>query len=159
MAGDIFDFLAHLNQERYRAVILHAAPDLSQATTQFVQEFCERAGGKYLDLLDFFIQNRDLSEQIDIFGPETFRALLVEESNGVKLLCVDRADFLLDTWRRAERQDFFRMVTSQWDGYKDGTQAKLIIVLQTSQEIETRRIVDSQGNSRILRLSDFNNIV
>ena len=36
--------------------------------------------------------------------------------------------------------------------------AKLMVVLQTSQEIESLKILDSQGQSRIFRLNDFNDI-
>ena len=75
------------------------------------------------------------------------------------LLFIDRADFILDTWRRSERQDFFRMIANQWDGYKDGMRAKLFIGLQTSQEIEGLNIVNSQLQTRVLRLSDFNDIL
>jgi hypothetical protein len=71
---------------------------------------------------------------------------------------IDRVDFLLDTWRKSERQDFFRFIKDQWDSYKDGMKAKLIVVLQTSQEIESLKILDSQGQSRIFRLNDFNDI-
>jgi hypothetical protein len=71
---------------------------------------------------------------------------------------IDRVDFLLDTWRKSERQDFFRFIKNQWDSYKDGMKAKLIVVLQTSQEIESLKILDSQGQSRIFRLNDFNDI-
>ena len=71
---------------------------------------------------------------------------------------VDRVDFLMDTWRKSERQNFFRLVDNQWDSYKDNMKAKLVISLQTSQEIEALRIVDSQSHSRIFRLTDFNDI-
>ena len=74
------------------------------------------------------------------------------------MLVVDRADFLLDTWRKSERQDFFRLINNQWDGYKDGMKTKLVFALQTSQEIETLKITDSQNQSRIYRLTDFNDL-
>jgi hypothetical protein len=36
--------------------------------------------------------------------------------------------------------------------------ATLVLCLQTSQEIEDLKILDSQGKSRILCLTDFNDI-
>ncbi|KPL80031.1 hypothetical protein [Levilinea saccharolytica] len=83
---------------------------------------------------------------------------MIQQSQGQSLLVVDRADFLLDTWRKSERQDFFRFVNNQWNSYQDGMKAKLIVGLQTSQEIEALKILDSQGQSRIFRLHDFNDI-
>lgn len=158
MPIDVFETLAQLGQERYRAAIIHVTPEKSPALTLFCRKLCKQAKGHYLDLLELFIQSTALSEVIDSFGPEKLKDLLVEKSRGQALLVVDRADFLLDTWRKSERQDFYRLINKQWDGYKDGMRAKLIVVLQTSQEIEATKMVDSQGQSRIFQLTDFNEI-
>ncbi|GAP21869.1 hypothetical protein LTAR_02087 [Leptolinea tardivitalis] len=158
MPISVFDAISHLEQERYRAVVIHTVPEKSPSMSLFFQKLCKQANGKYLDLLEFFIQSPALSESIDRFSPEKFRGLLIEQSQGRSLLVVDRADFLLDTWRKSERQDFFRFINNQWDSYKDGMKAKLIIGLQTSQEIEALKILDSKDQSRIFRLHDFNDI-
>lgn len=160
MSLDAYEYLAHLEQERYRAVILHAAPEKSSSVTQFAKKVCAQLGGKYLDLLDLFIQTKELSEHIDSFSPEEFRELLIEQSKGQTLLVIDRVDFLLDTWRRAEKKDFFGLLDkNQWDGFKEGMKARLMICLQTSREIEALQISDSQSQSRVLQLSDFNDIL
>jgi len=159
MTLDIFKYFAQLDQERYRAIIMHAAPEKGSSVTKFAQKVCAQADGKYIDLLDLFIQNQNLSRQIDGFNPDKLRALLIEHCKGTNLLFLDRADFILDTWSRGERQDFFRMLEIQWDGFKDGMRAKLIIALQTSQEIKSLHINDSQGRTRVKQLSDFNDFV
>ena len=159
MPVDVRDFLRDLDQERYRASIIHAKPEKGLAVTQFAQKACELTGGKYLDLLTFFIKSTDLSQTIDRFGPDKLRNLLIEQSQSCRLLLIDRADFLLDTWTRSERQDFFRMVKDQWDGYRDGMKAKLIFCLQTSSEIEALKIPNSQGESRVRQLAEFNDIL
>lgn len=159
MPLDAYKYLANLDQERYRAVIMHVAPEKGPAVTKFAQKVCAHTGGKYIDLLDLFIQNQELSERIDSFSPEKFLALLIEQSKGTGLLFVDRVDFILDTWRTRERQDFFRMIKNQWDGYTEDMKARLVICLQTSQEIEALQIFDSQHQSRIKQLSDFNDIL
>ena len=158
MPINVFDALTSLEQERYRAVILHAVPEKSPSMSHFCQKVCKQTNGKYLDLLELFIQSPNLSEHIDSFSPEKLRGLLIEQSKGQSFLVIDRVDFLLDTWRKSERQDFFRFINNQWDSYKDGMQAKLMVVLQTSQEIESLKILDSQGQSRIFRLNDFDDI-
>jgi len=126
--------------------------------TSFCQKVCQQSNGKYLDLLEYFIQNHSLSENIDTFGLEKLTELLKEQSKGQSLLLVDRADFLLDTWLRAERQDFFRFIKSQWDGYRDSMKAILIFSLQTSNDIERQMINDEQFQSHVFKLSDFNDI-
>ena len=155
---DVFEYLVLLDQERYRAVIIHAAPDKGPALTDFCNKICKSLGGKYLDLLELFIQTPDLSQKIDSFGPENLRKLLIEHSKAQSLLIVDRADFLLDTWRKSERGDFYRLLENQWDGFKEGMGTKLVVSLQTSQEILLLQIKKSTGQSRILHLSDFNDI-
>ena len=156
---DVLNFMRDLDQERFRATIIHAKPEKGPAVTQFAQKACQLSGGKYLDLLTFFIQSKELNQTIDSFGPDKLRKLLIEQSQSCRLLLVDRADFLLDTWTRSERQDFFRMIKDQWDGYRDGMKAKLIVCLQTSSEIEALKIMNSQGESRVRQLADFNDIL
>ena len=69
MSLDIFEYLDHLNQERYRAVILHASPEMGKSVTRFAQKVCQQANGKYLDLLDLFISNSELNARVDSFTP------------------------------------------------------------------------------------------
>jgi len=157
---DVFDYLSQLEQERYRAIVLHSAPEKGASATQFAKKICTRLGGKYLDLLDYFIQSEELCKQIDRFSPEEFRKLLIEKSKGQTILVVDRPDFLLDTWRRAEKKDFFGLIDrNQWDGFKEGMKARLIVCLQTSQEIISMQTSNAQDQRRIFQLSDFNDIL
>jgi hypothetical protein len=158
MAISVITLISHLEQERFRAAIFHITPEKSPSLSTFCQKVCQKSDGKYLDLLEYFIQSPSLSEKIDSFDPEKLRGLLIEQSHGQSLLVVDCADFLLDTWRKSERQDFFRLIANQWDGYKEGMKAKLVFALQTSYEIETLKIYDSQNQSRVYRLTDFNDI-
>ncbi len=159
MPHDPFEYLKQIEQERFRGVILHAAPEKGIFISQFAKKVSEYKNGKYLDLLDLFIKTQSLSDHIDRFNPVEFRKLLIEQSKDSSLLVVDKVDFLLDTWRLKERQDFYLLIRTQWDGFKEGTKAILMICLQTTLEIEALNIPDSLGNSRILRLSDFNDIL
>ncbi len=159
MRLDIFDYLDHIDQQRYRAVILHTSYEKSAMLSLFSKKFCEKTGGRYLDLLTWFINNPNYSSELSSFKPEKFGEFLIEHSRGKRLLNIDRADFLLDTWRKNERSAFFRFLTNQWDGFKDAMKAKLIINLQTSSELEALFILDAQGNSRIRELSEFSDIM
>ncbi len=152
------EYLMHLDHERYRAVIIHTDPFKSPALSDFAKKLCERSNGKYLDLLNLFIDSPELSAAIDQFDPERFLSLLKEQSKAQSLLVVDRMDFILDTWRRNEKQAFFRLVENQWDSFKDGMKCKILLGLQTSQEFETLNIKDSKGQSRVLKLSDFEDL-
>jgi hypothetical protein len=159
MSSDIYAYLDHIGQQRYRALILHTSPDKSPMLSLFSKKLCEKTNGKYLDLLTWFIENPNYANQISSFNPERFREFLIEQSQEKPLLNIDRADFLLDTWRKKERKDFYRFLENQWDGFKDRMKAKLIINLQTSSDLESLSILDSQGNNRIRELSEFSEIV
>lgn len=158
MSINIFDYLTKLDEQRYRAIIIHAIPSKSPAMSVYSEKVCARTNGRYVDLLDYFIQTQNLSEKIDTFSPEKLLELLTELSTSQTLTFFDRMDFLLDTWSKSERQDFYRMVDNQWDGFKQRMRSKLVFCLQTSQEMESLVIKDSTGNSRIFELSDFNDI-
>jgi len=158
MPSSIFTVIDTLKQERYRAALLHASPEFGPSMSGFCQTFCTQTKGKYLDLLDLFIQTPELNSTIDSFNPTKLRSLVIEHARAQSLLVVDRADFLLDTWRKSERQIFFRFVNNQWDGFKESEQAVLIFSLQTSSEIEELNLMDSRRQSRIFRLGDFNDI-
>jgi len=159
MAIDVFSYLEELGRERYRAVILHAAPFIGRKLTEFCQKVCHSLQGKYINLLDFFLQSQSLSAAIDRFSPEKLQDLIIEQSNHQSLIVIDQMDFLIDTWRKSERQNFYRFVANQWDGYKEGMKARLIFCLQTSSEIAQLSLTDSQGRSRILQLSDFQDLL
>lgn len=99
-----------------------------------------------------------MSATLDCFSLEDFRSILIKERIGQSLIILDRADFLLDTWRKSDRRDFYRLLDNQWDGYKESMKATLIIGLLTSEETKATNIVDSQGENRVFPLTAFNDI-
>jgi len=158
MPNDVLEYLKLFSQERYRAIFLHADPTQSLLVTNFAKKICTATSGKYLDLLNLFIETKELNQKIDSFSPEDFRKLLIGQSNDVSLIMVDRVDFLIDTWRRQQRNDLFRSFSDQWDGFKDGMNAMVVLCIQTPLDINDHKISDSQGRSRIFHISDFNDI-
>lgn len=159
MPLDIFTYLRSIDQGRYRSIVLHAPYQQSEMMSAFVKKVCQQSNGQYLDLLDFFISSPTLSSQVDTFSPEKFRELMVERSSNSRLLVIDKADFLFDAWRKLEKRNFFAMMKNQWDGFKQTTAAKVIIVLQTNDEIRTEANLSHQDPNRIVTLSDFNDIL
>jgi hypothetical protein len=155
MPDELGAYLAALGQERRRAVIIHSAPAQADALSQFGRRAVERLGGAYLDLLGHFRAHQELAAVVDAWGPAELGALLTEQAAGQRLLIVDRADFLLDTWRKPERQAVYRLVRTQWDGYAPATSATLVLCLQGTSELEGLSISDSHGRPRVRRLEDF----
>lgn len=158
MAFDITEKIEFLSQERYRAIIIHAVPDKSKELSQFLKNFAKEFGGYYMNLLEMFVQFQEMSEKLDIFRLEDLQLLLIKESKDYSIIIVDQADFLLDSWRKPGRQNFYRFLSNQWDGYKQGMESILIVGLQTSSEVNLLNLHDSTGESRVYQLAAFNDI-
>ena len=158
MGKDILKIVDSLGRERYRSIIIHAPPEMGPRCSNFGKRLAERSGGQYVDLLDYFIQHPELSEQIDRYGLERLTTLIMDIFNGEPLLVIDRADFLLDTWRKKERMAFYRLIEKQWDSYMRGREAILVFGLQTSVEIEALSDSRSWAGERIFSLSDLDDI-
>jgi hypothetical protein len=76
MSIDIFAYLDHIGQQRYRAIILHTSPGKSSMLSLYSKKLCEKTNGKYLDLLTWFINNPNYSNELSSFSPEKFREFL-----------------------------------------------------------------------------------
>lgn len=159
MGVDLLDYLDLLGQEKFRAIILHAPPDKSPELSKYANRLLRHKGGSAIDLLAYFQEDPQRASDIDRFGPEQLKSLLVEHSKGRELLVIDRLDFLLDTWRKEERLAFYRMVKQQWNSFLENSRATLVFCLQSSSEIEDMTITDTRGRSRVLALAELNEIV
>ena len=158
MGVDLIEYLNLLGQEKFRAIILHAPPDKSPELSRYATRLLSHKDGAALDLLDYFQEEPKVASDIDRFGPEQLKTVLLDRSHGKDLLIIDHLDFLLDTWRKEERQAFFRMVKQQWNSFLDNTRATLVFCLQSSSEIEDLNISDTRGRSRVLSLAELNEI-
>lgn len=159
MGIDIQKYLTKLGQEKFRSIVMHAKPQSVESLRHYACQIHDKIGGSYLDVLGYFLANTEIAEEVDRFNPDQFKALLQDKSKGQKLLIVDRTDFLLDTWRKTERQAFYRMIEKQWNSFIGTMGATLIFCLQSSDEIEALKITDSRGDRRVHRLEEFNELV
>ena len=159
MGIDVQEYLTKLGQEKFRSIIIHAKPGSEAPLRHHVCQIRDKFGGGYLDVLSYFVADPQLTAKVDRFTPDQLKALLQDKSRGHKLFIVDRADFLLDAWRKSERQAFYRMIHMQWNSFIESMGATLIFCLQTSDEIKSLKIKDARGNSRVHRLEEFNELV
>ena len=148
-------YINHLGQEKFRSVIIHAPPEQAKVLSQFASHIPAYTGGSYLDMLKLFSNDPELCARVDRFNPESLKVLLQDYSAGKPVLVVDRLDFLLDTWRKRERQAFYRMISKQWNSFIPTMGATLVFCLQSSTELTSQRITDSHGKTRIHHLSAF----
>ena len=158
MGLNLLDYLELLGQEKFRAIILHAPPNKSPELSKLARKLLNHKNSVFLDLMEYFQHNIEVSSAIDRFGLEQLKVLLIEQSRGKDLLVIDRMDFLLDTWRKEDRLAFYRMIKQQWNSFQDSTRATLVFCLQSSLEISDLLIIDTRGRSCVLALSELNEI-
>ena len=152
------DYVSDLGKEKFRAFIIHAHPEHSKLLRQFARNITKNTDGIYLDILKIFVDDETLSANVDRFTPDTLKELLQDYSADHSILVIDQLDFLLDTWRKRERQAFYRMISRQWNSFLPNMGATLIFCLQTSTELSSQKITDSHGKTRIHTLSNFNEL-
>jgi hypothetical protein len=86
MGINIQEYLTKLGQEKFRAIIIHAKPQSDTALRQFAGQIHEKIGGGYLDVLGYFQADTEITEEVDRFNPDQFKALLQDKSKGEKFL-------------------------------------------------------------------------
>lgn len=155
---DLQAYLRQLGREKFRSIIIHAPSEQSKVFRQFANRIPTYTSGTYLDILEFFSSDSKLCSTVDRFNPENLKVLLQEQSANQPVLVVDQMDFLIDSWRKRERQAFYRMISKQWNSFLPSMGATLIFCLQSSTELISQKITDSHGKTRIHPLSNFNEL-
>ena len=151
MKEDFSKYLKALGTQKYRSIIVHHAS--FRAMEQFARAAAKKYGGGYCDLLIYFQNNPDI--HVDVFDVEDLSDLLKTLSAGQSLLCVDKINFLLDTWSDNEKTAFYSLVRNGWNSFYPQTRATLVFFIQSYDEIKEQRINDTHKRSRIRPLSHF----
>ena len=117
----------------------------------------KKYGGGYCDLLTHFKNNPDI--HVDAFDVEDLSDLLKALCAGKNFLCVDKINFLLDTWSNNEKNAFYSLIRNGWNSFFPHTRATLVFFIQSYDEIKEQHIKDTHERSRIRLLSYFKALV
>lgn len=151
MKKDFGEYIKSLGTQKYRSIIIHH--NSFSAMEQFAQSAANKYGGEYIDLLGYFKDNSQIA--IDVFDVEELEILLKRLSLGNPFLCIDKINFLIDTWSGGEKTVFYGLIRNVWNSFYKHTKATLVFFIHTFDELEQQKIADSSGNSRIHLLSSF----
>ena len=151
MKKDFGKYIESLGTEKYRSIIIHH--NSFSAMEQFAKSAAKKYGGQYCDLLGYFKDHPEIS--IDVFDVEELEILLKKLSAVHSFLCIDKINFLLDTWSGDEKTSFYGFIRNVWNSFYKDTQATLVFFIYTYEELKQPKITDSSGNSRIHLLSSF----
>ena len=151
MKEDFSKCLNALGTQKYRSIIIHHAS--FKALEQFALAAAKKYGGGYCDLLAHFKNTPDI--HVDAFDVEDLSDLLKILSAEQSLLCVDKINFLLDTWSNNEKAAFYSLVRNRWNSFYPHTKATLVFFIQSYDEMREQSINDTHKRSRIRPLSHF----
>jgi hypothetical protein len=79
-----------LLEERHRTFIVHSEP--ISGKSKYAKQFAKNIGGKYLDLLELFREDKKLKNNIDTFNIKELETLLIEEAKETNLLIIDNIE-------------------------------------------------------------------
>jgi hypothetical protein len=112
----------------------------------------------YIDLLDIYLRSPDLTEVAD-FGLAAFQKWILNlaSPHGTQTLILDQGDFIFNTWSKETKGQFINWlrVSLRTPALTDKT---LIFFVQTDGIISSSQLTNSQGEPRIMKLSEFDSL-
>jgi hypothetical protein len=151
---NFFKFLERQKLENRQAFIVHFPP--ASGKTHFALQLCQRDPGLlYVDLLETYTNTPGLPKVAD-FGPQEIKKWLLSlpcHAN-THTLILDHGDFIFNTWNADEKKQFISWLHLTLKASID-TDITLVFFNQTDGVISDAKMINSYGESRILKLSDF----
>ena len=150
------DFIDMLLEERHRTFIVHS--ESMSGKSKYAKRFAKKIGGKYLDLLERFREDKKLKNNIDTFNIKELETLLIEEAKETNLLIIDNIEFLLNTWGEDRYDLLFRLIKEKWNSFYSSYQATLGIFLISNNKIIYMKLNTSKNETRTFHLQDLESL-
>jgi adenosyl cobinamide kinase/adenosyl cobinamide phosphate guanylyltransferase len=150
---DLVQLMCFQTKEQYRAVLVLGSPNSGK--TKFAKLLAEKSKAKYIDLLDVFLNNKNMSDNIDTFGVSSLKKYLLNLPADEAIIIVDNVDFLLNTWSDREKGEFLNIVEKL---RSNETKKTFCFFAQISRTLSSKQIYNSQNNSRILTMNHIAHI-
>ena len=150
------DFVDMLLEERHRTFIVHS--ELMSGKSKYAKRFTKKIGGKYLDLLERFREDKKLKNNIDTFNIKELETLLIEEAKDTNLLIVDNIEFLLNTWGEDRYDLLFRLIKEKWNSFYSYYKATLGIFLISNYKIMNMKLNTNKDKARIFHLQELESL-
>lgn len=150
------DFVDMLLEERHRTFIVHSEP--MSGKSKYAKRFAKKIGGKYLDLLEQFREDKNLKNSIDTFSIKELEILLIEEAKDTNLLIVDNIEFLLNTWGEDKYDLLFRLIKEKWNSFYSYYKATLGIFLISNYKIMNMKLNTNKDKARIFHLQELESL-
>lgn len=148
---DLQDLLRRQTTERYRAVLVTGSAGCGKS--DYAKKLADALSARYLDLLNEFVEDGELSARIDTFDRQKLFDLLKLKAQGEKILILDNPDFLINTWGDRTRREF-----CEWLGKLDGIQYPTVLCIFAQDDeafADVSYTPTSADSSRIIRFQDL----
>ena len=140
------DLIHRLRLDRRRCFVVTGRP--GEGKTRLAQQMAARYGGRRLDVLNLFAENRELAAGVDTFTPRRCKEFLQTHGCG-ELVLLDELEFLWHRWDQAEKEQFLGIL-KMW-----GKSAFFGAFLPPDPVIERFDLPDQDGRTRIFSLYDL----
>jgi predicted AAA+ superfamily ATPase len=150
---DLVELIDFQTKEQYRAIIILGPANSGK--TRFAKLLAQRIKALYLDLLDIFANDENLSKSIDTFDVSSLKKYLLNLPTSEAVVIVDNIDFLVNTWSDREKGEFLNLV----DKLRSNETKKVFCFFMQEEDIfNSKRIINSRNESRIMHLNQIAHI-
>jgi len=154
MMLNFVELYKELKGQRYFSIIIHSKPNTG--LSEFAQKAAAAIGAKYINLLELFVNNKELSDKIQSYSDHDLQEFLKSEVKNGSAILLDKIDFLLDTWNKSEMDSFLKLFNKQWDTFNQTYKVPLIVFIETNSYLDELQINFENGISKVYHLSQFN---
>lgn len=147
---DLVQLIDFQTKEQYKAVMILGPADCGK--TRFAQLLAEKTGAKYIDLLETFVDDKNLSKSIDTFDVFSLKKYLLKLEAEEPFIIVDNIDFLVNTWSDREKGEFLNLIDKL---RSNETKKTFCFFVQGEDIFDSKRILNSRNESRIMHLNQI----
>jgi Cdc6-like AAA superfamily ATPase len=154
--NDLIDIIQLINfqtKEQYRAVMILDPANCGK--TVFAKLLAEKISAKYIDLLETFADDENLSKSIDTFDALSLKKYLLKLVAEEPVIILDNIDFLVNTWSEREKGEFLNLIDKL---RSNETKKTLCFFVQEEDIFDSKRILNSRNESRIIHLDQIAHI-
>jgi DNA replication protein DnaC len=147
---DLVQLIDFQTKEQYRTVMILGPADCGK--TRFAKLLAEKTGAKYIDLLETFVYDENLSKSIDTFDVFSLKKYLLKLTAEEPVIIVDNVDFLVNTWSDREKGEFLNLIDKL---RSNETKKTFCFFVQEEGIFDSKRIINSRNESRIIHLNQI----
>lgn len=147
---DLVQLINFQTKEQYRTLMILGPADCGK--TRFAKLLAEKIRAKYIDLLETFVDDENLSKSIDTFDVFSLKKYLLKLAAEEPVIVVDNIDFLVNTWSDREKGEFLNLIDKL---RSNETKKTFCFFMQEEDIFDSKRILNSRNESRIIHLNQI----